>query len=267
MHNPYTLAMFFCAHLLKRGGGILKCRNYAHRGFSGKYPENTLLAFEKAIEVGCEGIEFDVHFSKDGELVIIHDEQIDRTSNQTGFVKDLTYEELCEVDFSYKFGDQYGFQRIPTLREYMELVKDKDIITNIELKTGIFEYPGIEQAVYDLIRAYDLRERVVISSFNHFSVQRMKQLDPGITCGFLSETWILNTGEYVAKNGVECFHPIYRMLNPQITKDLKEHGIQINTWTINEEEDIEEMIRLEVDGIIGNYPDRVGRLLKRAKLR
>lgn len=226
-----------------------------------------MLAFEKAIEVGCEGIEFDVHFSKDGELVIVHDEKIDRTSNQTGYVKDMTYEELCKADFSYKFGAECGFQRIPTLREYMELVKDKDIITNIELKTGIFEYHGIEQAVYDLIREYDLRDQMIISSFNHYSVKRMKEIDLGIKCGFLSETWILEAGEYANKHNVECVHPIYRMLNEEVTKDLKEHGIEINTWTVNEEEEIEEMIRLEVDGIIGNYPDRVGRMIKRAGLR
>lgn len=241
----------------------MKCRNYAHRGFSGEYPENTMIAFEKALEVGCEGIEFDVHFSKDGELVIIHDEKIDRTSDQKGWVKDLTYEELCQADFSYKFGEKTGVQRIPTLREYCELVKEKDIISNIELKTGIVEYPGIEKAVYDMLREYDLREKVVISSFNHYSVHRMKEIDPGICCGFLSETWILNPGEYVRKNHVEAYHPAFYMLTPEITRELKEQECKINTWTVNEEEDIKRMIRLEVDGIISNYPDRVGRLLSK----
>lgn len=245
----------------------MKCRNFAHRGFSGKYPENTMLAFEKAIEAGCEGIEFDVHFSKDGELVIVHDERIDRTSDQKGWVKDMTYEELCRADFSYKYKGKVGFQKIPTLREYFELVKDKDIISNIELKTGIFEYPGIEKAVYDLICEYGLKEKVIISSFNHYSVMRMKQLDPSLECGFLSETWILNVGEYLNNNKIEAYHPIFRMLNSEITRDLKEHHCKINTWTVNEEKDIRDMIRIGVDGIISNYPDRVGCLLKESGLR
>ncbi|MBE5917071.1 MAG: glycerophosphodiester phosphodiesterase [Pseudobutyrivibrio ruminis] len=245
----------------------MKCRNFAHRGFSGKYPENTMLAFEKAIEVGCEGIEFDVHFSKDGKLVIVHDETIDRTSNQTGFVKDLTYEELCEADFSYKFQKEYGFQRIPTLEEYLELIKDKDIITNIELKTGIFEYPGIEKAVYDLIKKYDLRDQMIISSFNHYSIMRMKEIDPGIKCGLLTESWLLKAGEYVKNCGVECFHPIGTMLNPATVKEVRDNGIEINTWTVNRPEEVDYMINLGVDGIIGNNPDITRRRLKAAGLR
>ena len=244
----------------------MKCINYAHRGFSGRYPENTMLAFEKALEAGCEGIEFDVHLTKDHVPVIIHDERIDRTSDQTGWVKDMTYDELCKVDFSYKFKEA-GFRRIPTLREYFELVKDKDIISNIELKTGVFEYPGIEKVVYDMLCEFGLRKKVIISSFNHHSVMRMKELDPEIECGFLSETWILDVGEYINRNQVEAYHPIFRMLNDEITKDLKEHHCRINTWTVNEEEDILEMIRIGVDGIISNYPDRVGRLLKEKGLR
>ncbi len=245
----------------------MKCRNYAHRGFSGHYPENTMLAFQKAIDAGCEGIELDVHLTKDNHLVIIHDEKIDRTSNQHGLVKDMTYKELCSVDFSYKYTAQFGFQKIPSLREYFELVKNKAIITNIELKTGVYEYPGIEKAVYDLICEYNLQKKVVISSFNHNSVMRMKTLDSKIECGFLSETWILDTGSYVSSHNIEAFHPDFHMLTPKETDDLKKHGVKINTWTVNEEADILNMIKKEVDGIISNYPDRVASLLKQTNLR
>ena len=245
-----------------------KCLNFAHRGFSGKYPENTMLAFEKAIEAGCEGMEFDVHFSKDGKLVIVHDETIDRTSDKKGFVKDYTYEELCQADFSYRFKNEVGFQRIPTLQEYCELVKDKDIITNIELKTGIFEYTGIEQAVYDMIKKYDMRDKVIISSFNHHSVKRMKAIDPAIKCGFLTESWILNAGEYVKNNGVECYHPLFCMLaNQDYLKELKANNVEINTWTVNEPQYIDMMIAAGVDGIIGNNPDVVKERLIKAGLR
>lgn len=226
-----------------------------------------MLAFEKALEAGCEGIEFDVHLTKDHQLVIIHDETIDRTSDRTGWVKDMTYEELCQVDFSYRFKGEVDFQRIPTLREYFELVKDRDILSNIELKTGIWEYPGIEQAVYDLIREYHMEQKVCISSFNHHSVMRMKAIDPTLVCGFLSETWILNTGEYVRSHNVEAYHPNFHMLTDPEVEDLRAHGCKINTWTVNDEADIDWMIRIEADGIISNYPDRVAARLKAAGLR
>ena len=247
----------------------MKCRNFGHRGFSGMYPENTLLAFEKALEAGCEGMEFDVHLTRDGQLVIIHDEAIDRTSDQTGLVKDRTYEELCRVNFAYpaKFGDKFPFQRIPTLREYFELVKEREILSNIELKTGVYEYPGIEQAVWELIQEYHLEDRIIVSSFNHHSVLRMKAIAPSLPCGFLSETWILDAGSYVQSHGVEAYHPQFHMLTEPEVADLRAHGVQMNTWTVNEIPDIQEMIRIGVDGIISNYPDRVGQQLKAAGLR
>lgn len=236
-------------------------KNFAHRGFSGKYPENTILAFEKAIEFGVDGIEMDVHLTKDGELVIIHDELVDRTTNGHGFVKDFTYEELSKLDASYIFPEM-GFQKIPTLREYMELVKDAGIITNIELKTGVFEYPGIEKKVYDMIVEYGLKDQMIISSFNHFSVMRMKAIDPEIKCGLLEESWLLNAADYVEAAGMECFHPYYKFLTAENVAELKEKGLEINTWTVNEKEEIREMIERDVDSVIGNYPDRVREVQK-----
>ena len=237
-------------------------KNFAHRGFSGKYPENTLLAFKMACETpGCEGIENDVHLTKDGEVVVIHDERIDRTCvNGTGFVKDYTYEELKKFDVSYIYAGQCEPQHIPTLREYFELVKNYDIITNIELKTSIFEYPGIEQKVWDIIQEYDMKDKVIISSFNHFSVKRMKAICPDIKCGLLTDSWLHDVGNYLKAADVECFHPIYRSLNEETAAEIKAQNVEINTWTVNEEEDIALMINRGVDAVIGNYPDRISKV-------
>ena len=135
--------------------------NIAHRGFSGKYPENTLLAFQKGIEAGADGFEFDTHLTKDGEIVIIHDERLDRTTNAQGFVKDYTLEELRKVDASKPF-PECGFCGIPTLREYFELIRGRNLLTNIELKNGIFWYEGMEEKVIAMIREYGLEERVIL---------------------------------------------------------------------------------------------------------
>lgn len=234
---------------------------FAHRGFSGRYPENTMLAFEKAVELGVDGIELDVHLSKDGELVIIHDEKVDRTCNGIGKVKDMTLAELKELDASAGFAGQFGVNRIPTLREYMELVKDLPLITNIELKTNIYEYEGLIEKVYDMIREYHYEDRVIISSFNHYSVIKMMKLAPELKYGLLSESWIVDTGEYCNRLGVPCYHPLRGNLTPELVKDMKDHGLEINTFTVNEEEEVRRFYALGIDGIIGNYPDMTKRVL------
>ncbi len=240
--------------------------NIAHRGFSGKYPENTMLAFKKAIEAGADGIEMDVHFTKDGELVIIHDELIDRTTDGKGYVVDYTYEELSKFDASASFKGVYGFNKIPTLREYFELVKPlPNFITNIELKTGINEYPGIEKAVLDLIAEFGLEDNIIISSFNHFSVMRAKALNPDIKCGFLTGDWIYDFGAYTKARGIECVHPYHITLNEESVAEIKKNGIRINTWTVNKPEDVERLYNLGIDAAIGNFPDMTKSVIERLK--
>lgn len=238
--------------------------NIAHRGFSGKYPENTMLAFEKAIEAGADGIELDVHLSKDGEIVIIHDELINRTTDGEGLVADYTYEELSKFDASAAFKGVYGFNKIPTLRECFELIKPVDgFIVNIELKTGINEYPGIEKAVLDLIDEFGLEDRIIISSFNHYSVMRAKAVNPNIKCGFLAASWIYDFGEYTKTRSVECVHPLYLSLNEESVAEIKKNGIAINTWTVNKSEDVEKLYKLGIDAVIGNFPDMAKSVIDR----
>ena len=240
-------------------------KNFAHRGFSGKYPENTLLAFQKAIEAGADGAELDVQLTKDGEVVIIHDETIDRTTDGKGYVVDYTYDELSKFDASYVYRGQMGFNKIPTLREYFELVKDLNFITNVELKTGINEYLGIEEKVYDLIKEFKLEKKVIISSFNHFSVLRMKKIAPELKYGFLSEDWIINAGAYTASHDVQCYHPRFNNLIPEVVEELKKNGLEINTWTVNKEEDIRDLINKKIDILIGNYPDLIKQIINENK--
>ena len=237
--------------------------NFAHRGFSGEYPENTMLAFKKAIEAGAEGIELDVHFTKDKEVVIIHDETIDRTTDGSGEVESFTYNQLCEFDAFGRFEGKYGFCKIPTLREYFELVAPIDgFMTNIELKTGINEYPGIEKAVLEIIDEFNLRSRIIISSFNHFSVLRFKAIAPDVKCGFLEESRIVDFGSYAKKYGVEYIHPLYKCLTKDVFDEVYSNGIGINTWTVNDEDAVRFLAENKVDAVIGNYPDMVSRVLK-----
>ncbi|MEM1484448.1 glycerophosphodiester phosphodiesterase [Oscillospiraceae bacterium PP1C4] len=231
-------------------------KNFGHRGFSGKYPENTMLAFTKAIEAGCEGIEFDVHFTKDKELVIIHDELLNRTTNGSGLVCSYTLAELKGLDASAGFGGMYGKNEIPTLTEYFELVKNKNIITNIELKTGIIPYEGIEAAVIEKIQEYNLVDRIIISSFNHYSVMRAKEICPRIKCGFLEGSWIVDAAAYTKAHGIECYHPLLYILNKEIMEEMRLAGLEVNTWTVNSDEEMMRMIDFGVDAVMTNYPDK-----------
>lgn len=235
-------------------------KNFAHRGFSGKYPENTMLAFEKALEIGVDGIELDVQLSKDNEIVIIHDETIDRTTNGKGLVKDFTLKDLSSYDASYIFKDM-GFNKIPTLREYFELIKNRNIITNVELKNSVIYYIGLEEKVLELIKEFGIEKNIIISSFNHHSILKFKKLAPNIKCGLLIEGILINAGEYTKKNEVECFHPNFTALNNITIDELKKNSIEINTWTVNKKEDIEYLLSKGIDGIISNYPDLVKEII------
>ena len=236
--------------------------NIAHRGYSGAYPENTMPAFEAAVEAGADGIEFYVQFTKDGALVIMHDETVDRTTDGHGFVKDHTLAELKSLDASAAFKGRYGIVRVPTLEEYLESVKDLDFLTNIELKTGVFEYDGIEKAVTDLVRRYRLQERVIISSFNHYSVLRAHAAAPEIRCGFLTESWILNAGAYTRSHWVDCWHPHWASVTEETAAELKANGIMINVWTVNEPAEALRLRSLGADAVIGNFPPEIGKALR-----
>ncbi len=236
--------------------------NIAHRGFSALYPENTLLAYQKAIEAGCDGIELDVQLSRDGELVLMHDENVDRTTDGTGWIKDKTLAELKELEASYEFRGRYGINRIPTLREYFELAEPAGIVTNIELKTSIFRYAGIEEKVLELIDEFALRDKVVISSFNHYSAKHFMSLAPEIPCGLLTESVIIGGLPYTAAHGFSCYHPEYHMVDEAFMEEAGRLNLAVNVWTVNDEEDMRKMKRLGIGMIIGNYPDLCRRVLE-----
>lgn len=236
-------------------------KNIAHRGFSGKYPENSMLAFQKAYEAGCDGVEMDVHLTRDHVIVIMHDEDIARTTNGKGLIKDYTYEELRAFDASAEFRGMYGFTPIPTLKEYCTWAKNLPLLTNIELKNSVYYYDGLEEAVIRMLREYGMENRVILSSFNNASILKCRKLAPEIVCGFLMEGCIGNAGAYAASMDVPCIHPEWRALSEEEIASAKQHGIQINTWIVNEEAEMRRLARLGVDGIITNFPDRCKKVL------
>lgn len=231
---------------------------WAHRGASGYAPENTLEAFRKAVDLKADGIELDVQMTKDGQLVIIHDETVNRVSNARGWVKDLTCEEIKKLNVNKKF-PEYGAVKIPTLEEVYRLMKDTELWINVEIKSGIVFYENIEEKVMELTRKMGLEERIIYSSFNHYSVMKLKKLDPSVKTGFLYEDGYMDMPEYAAKHGVEALHPaLYNLQYPNFIKDCKERNIAVRAWTVNEVEYMRMLCENEIEGMITNYPD-IGR--------
>jgi len=229
---------------------------FAHRGFSAEYPENTMLAFQKAIECGAEGIELDVHLTSDGVAVIMHDENTLRTCGEDHLIRDLSAEEFLALDAGFVAGGRHGVVHPSTLEAYFELVKDTGLVTNIELKTGVYDYPNIERKTLALIDRFGLRQKVIISSFNHFSVCRFKELAPDVKVGFLEESWLVHPGAYTRNRGAECYHPFFNSLNHDSMMDLRSNHIEINAWTIDSPEDMRRCMSLGLEIGITNHPDR-----------
>ncbi|MDL2324765.1 glycerophosphodiester phosphodiesterase [Ruminococcaceae bacterium OttesenSCG-928-A16] len=230
----------------------------AHRGFSGKYPENTLAAFQAAIQVpGCHGFESDVHLSADGEPVIIHDPVLERTTNGKGFVKDHTFAQLRQLDCGSWFGQKFAGQQIMHLDELLALVLENKLVLNLEVKNYEVFYEGIEEVVIRHIRAAGAQNSVFLSSFNNVAMEYCKKLDDGIQTGFLYGYPLVDAAGYIGRCKSEALHPRYTCLTyqPQLVQQAHAIGKKVNTWTVNTEEDMHFCLNLGVDSIITNYPD------------
>lgn len=228
---------------------------FAHRGYSGEYPENTILAFEEALKAGVNGIELDVHKTKDGKLAVIHDESIDRTFSGKGLVKDYDLRDLKKLENkNEKFRDNID-SIIGTLEEVILLVSFRDDFTlNIELKTDVIHYEGIERDVLEMLDSYDMIDTTIISSFNHESLKICKEINKNIRTAALYSEPIDDIVNYAKELGVYAIHPDYKLINEDLIKECHENDILVNTYTVNDKAIMEEFIDLDVDGIITDYP-------------
>lgn len=235
---------------------------WAHRGASGYAPENTLASFQKAYELGADGVELDIQLSKDGKIVVIHDETIDRTSNGKGLVKDFTLEQLKALNANVTH-PEYEYAQIPTMEEVFDLLKPTNMTINIELKTGLFDYEGIEEKIIALTHEKGFENRVIYSSFNHYSIMKMKSLDAEAKTAFLFEDGFMEMPEYGKKYNVNALHPDQMHLRyPGFMEKCEEYGLDVNTWTVNTTKDIQNAINHGVHAIIGNYPDRIRKVIE-----
>jgi len=220
-----------------------------HRGAMGYAPENTLVSFKKAIELGVDMIELDVHVCKTGELVVIHDETVDGTTDGQGHVAEMNLQELQKLDAGKG-------EHIPTLLEVLEFI-DRKVKINIDLKGKKTAQPTckvIEEYVRDRQWLYD---DFLVSSFDYDELRVCRRLNPTISLGILISEQAFNYVQIAKELRAKAVIPEYHMVNEGYVKDVHERRLQIVVWTVNEKDDIERMDGMGVDGIISNYPDRL----------
>lgn len=235
---------------------------WAHRGASGwdkQYaPENTMPAFERAIKMGADGIETDVQLTKDGVLVLAHDETIDRVSDGSGWIKDYTLKELRGFSFS-KTHPEFGKVEIPTLEDLLCLLQDTDLELNLELKSGVLYYEGLEEKTADLVHQMGMDERVIYSSFSHYSVKKAMDYcnakGYGSHYGVLSGRLIGNAAKYVQGLGADAYHPPVAEMQENVLKACHEKGLKVHLWTIDMKSEIKRWADAGADAIITDCPD------------
>jgi len=225
----------------------------AHRGASAHAPENTLSAFELAFTQKADGIELDVMLSHDGEIVVIHDDTVDRTTNGSGRVKDMTLKDLQRLDAGQG-------EKIPSLTEVFEKFGGRFLI-NIELKNYASIFDALPIKVAQLVQSFGIAESVLISSFNPFNLPRFHRLVPEASLGLITlpnkaRHWIYRLFNYGA------LHPYYEDVDQSLVSDTHAKNRQINVWTADEPDEIRRLAALNVDGIITNYPQRAREALE-----
>ena len=220
-----------------------------HRGAKGYEPENTLISFQKALDLKVDGIELDVHLSSDGELIVIHDGTIDRTTNGKGFVSELSLQDLKAFRINNSL-------EIPILQEVFDLV-NRNCFINVELKGT-----GTAKPVLELIEHYVLDENwnydhFLVSSFDWNRLQEVRFLDPKIQIGVLTKKSIEDALAFAKKTKAFSIHPEYRLLRKENVVLMQENGFVVFPWTVNSKEDIQKIKSFNVNGIISDFPDRI----------
>ncbi|OXB08921.1 glycerophosphodiester phosphodiesterase [Flavobacterium plurextorum] len=221
----------------------------AHRGAKAYEPENTLQAFQKALDLNSDGIELDVHLSSDEQIILIHDETIDRTTNGKGLVNTFSLSELKSFLIDGKY-------QIPTLKEVFDLV-DKKCFINIELKglgTPIKVVQLIEEYISDKNWNYN---HFIISSFDWNMLEETSNLNPKIPIGVLTEENLDTALAFAEKIKAKAIHPDFNLLNIENVSEIQEKGFLVLPWTVNHEEDIQKVKSYKVNGIISDNPDKI----------
>ncbi len=233
---------------------------YAHRGNSGFYPENTMYAFKKSLDLDIYGIELDVHKTKDGVIVVHHDETVDRMFDGQGTIKKMTFDQIKDLtlkDEEFKLNPEC---KISTLEDVLIMLEPTKFNLNIELKNDKVSYKNLEEDVIALIKKYNLEKRVLISSFNHKSLKKCKKINSKIQTGYLlsSDKFKKRNLKKILKTAKDCdcsyIHPSYDIVDKEFVESAHKKGFLVQVYTVNSVTIMRKLIKLKIDGVFTNYP-------------
>jgi glycerophosphoryl diester phosphodiesterase len=237
----------------------------AHRGSSGSYPENTRVAIEKAIETGVEMIEVDCQLSKDGHVVVFHDERLQRTARAKGHVRSKTLKELKKLDVGAWFRKSFKGERILTLEEVLDILDGK-VDLNLDIKSDKQGSLGIELKLLFTLSHYDYLERCVFSSFDYRVLRRLRELAPDTRIGVLHGAEIKDNPFQLAREiGAESLHIQKELATPPLLERAAHLGLKTLVWTVNEVPEMEKFLALGVDGIISDFPEKFWKIRPKRK--
>jgi len=233
-----------------------------HRGAMGHCPENTFASFERALELGADWIELDVHLTRDGALAVIHDETVNRTTDGHGLVKEHTLAELKQLDAGRWFGPDFVGQRVPVLDEVLVWARERNTVVDIEIKNAPIYYAGIEEAVVESLDRAGMAEQVIVISFDHGSVQRVKALDSRVATGVLYSARPTDGGLGLARAAqADAVLPQWAFVTPEDVDLAHRADLVVAPWATSDPEVLRGLIAAGVDAIGTNHPDILRQLL------
>lgn len=233
---------------------------YAHRGGREWAPENTLAAFRKSLELKVDGIELDIHRCATGELVVIHDDDLGRTTNGAGYIKDATLDELRRLSAGHWFNSEFDSERIPTLQETLDFVNG-DCIVNIEIKNTPMDYTDIDDDLIELLKPYKFQDKIVVSSFDHKILQSFHRKQPEIKVALLAAARFVDLGDYATKVGATLFHPALDCCTEDAIREAHAAKLHVNAWTVNAPRDWKTCLKWGIDGIVTDDPSGLKKFL------
>jgi glycerophosphoryl diester phosphodiesterase len=239
-------------------------RVIAHRGGRKWGPENTLAVFRKCVDADFYGIELDVHRAKTGELVVLHFDDLTKTTNGKGLVKDKTLRQLKRLSAGAWFAPEFAGEKVPTLKEVLDVI-DGRLMVNVEVKNAPDAYAGIEDDLIELLDAYGYSDKIIVSSFDHAFLKRFQEKTDAYKTGLLINGLLLDLPAYAAEVGTTAWHPQFVNLRADQVKLAQQAGIEVNVWTLNEVSEWNSAVRMGVDGIVTDDPEGLEEYL--AKLR
>jgi len=243
------------------------CWLVGHRGAMGHAPENTIPSFDLARQMGAEFVECDVHLSKDKEVIVIHDERVERTTNGTGLIKNLTLSQIKKLDAGSWYSKKFKGVKVPTLRELLNWIKPKtsqnkyQMGVAIEIKNEPIRYPDIAKRLSDVISEMGMTSRVVIISFDFAVIKQLKILNPKLATGILYHEPMKNLFKIAQSVKADALFPRRHLITQELVNTAHKAGLAVATWTVNDPEEMKKLISYKVDAIATNFPDRLNEIL------